>query len=197
MTNYPQTGTAHAVPSATSGAGSTVNWGAILLAVLTGLGITLLLVTVGAAAGAMVEDGDVADGDSGKIAAALGTWTVLAALGGTFVGSYIGGRYTQWTSRGGAIYHALGAWGLSLGIGLWLGASGTSGLLGSAFTGSANAPRAERAAATGVKPEDITDAIGWGGWALALCLVLTMLVAVAAWLLGSHRSLDKFERQPA
>ncbi|MCW2927696.1 MAG: hypothetical protein JWM86_1664, partial [Thermoleophilia bacterium] len=94
--------------------GRGINWGAILLAVIVGFGITLLLVTVGAAAGAMAEDGDVADGDSGKIAAALGIWTVLAALGGTFVGSYVGGRYTHWASRGSAIYHALGAWGLSV-----------------------------------------------------------------------------------
>lgn len=187
-----------AVPASTATArSSTVNWGAIALAVLVGFGITLLLITVGAAAGAMAEDGNVADGDSGKIASALGAWTVLAALGGTFVGSYIGGRYTRWTSRGGAVYHALGAWGLSLLVGVWLGASGTSGLLGSAFTGAANTPRKQVAAGTGAKPADIVDAIGWGGWALALGLLLTMLVAVAAWWFGAHRSLDDFERTPA
>jgi hypothetical protein len=194
MTQHVEGGAVRTVPATTT---STVNWGAIVLAVLAGFGITLLLVTVGAAAGAMAEGNDVADGDSGKIAAALGTWTVLAALGGTFVGSYIGGRYSRWTSRGGAVYHALGAWGLSLALGLWLGATGATGLLGSAFTADANTPRAARVAATGAKPDDIVDAIGWGGWALALGLVLTMVVSIGAWWFGAHRSLDGFERTPA
>jgi hypothetical protein len=194
MTQYER-GHAEALPPATTRA-STVNWGAIALAVLVGFGITLLLVTVGAAAGAMATNGDVADGDSGKIAAAVGTWTVLAALGGTFVGSYIGGRYNRWSSRGGAVYHALGAWGLSLLLGVWLGATGATGLLGSALTGAANTPRAQLMA-QGAKPGDIADAVGWSGWALALGLVLTMLVAIGAWWFGAHRTLDDFERTPA
>lgn len=176
--------------------GSTVNWGAIVLAVLTGFGITVLLLTVGAAAGAMAEDGKVGSGDEGKIAAALGTWTVLAALGGTFVGSYIGGRFTRWSSRGAAIYHAIGAWGLSLIVGVWLGAAGTSGLLGSALNSDANVPQAQRAA-SGVKGEQVADAIGWGGWALAAGMALTLAVSIGAWWFGAHRSLDSFERKPA
>lgn len=176
---------------------STVNWGAIVLAVVIGMGITLLLVTVGAAAGATAEDGDVADGDSGKIAAAVGAWTVIAALGGTFVGSYIGGRYNRWTSRGGAVYHAMAAWGLSIMVGAWLGSSGTAGLLGSSLNASANQPRAAQAAASGVDAKDIVDAIGWSGWALAGGLALTLIVAVTAWWSGAHRSLDDFEVEPA
>ncbi|MCW2926857.1 MAG: hypothetical protein JWM86_825, partial [Thermoleophilia bacterium] len=124
-------------------------------------------------------------------------WTVLAALGGTFVGSYVGGRYTHWASRGSAIYHALGAWGLSVLVGVWLGAAGASGLLGSALNSAANQPRAAQAAASGSKPEDIADAIGMGGWALALGLVLTLVVSVAAWWWGAHRPLDDFEETPA
>ncbi|MCZ4495495.1 MAG: hypothetical protein JWM25_78, partial [Thermoleophilia bacterium] len=122
---------------------------------------------------------------------------IIAALGGTFVGSYIGGRYTRWTSLGGAVYHALGAWGLSLGIGIWLGTNGASGLLGSSLTSAANTPRADIARSTGTKPEDIADAIGWGGWALALGLVLTLIVSITAWRFGSHRHLDDFEVKPA
>lgn len=191
------TDTAVAVPATGMAQRSTVNWGAIALAVLVGMGITLLLITVGAAAGAMAEDGDIADGDSGKIAAALGTWTVIAAIGGTLIGSYIGGRFTRWSSRGSAIYHAMGAWGLSVLLGAWLGASGTSGLVGSALTGAANQPRAAQAAASGAKPEDVADAIGWGGWALAGALALTLIASIAAWWFGAHRSLDDFERTPA
>ncbi|MCW2921626.1 MAG: hypothetical protein JWL76_1500 [Thermoleophilia bacterium] len=176
---------------------STVNWGAIILAVVIGMGITMLLVAVGAAAGAMAEDGDVSDGDSGKIAAAVGAWTVIAALGGTFVGSYIGGRFNRWSSRGSAVYHAMGAWGVSIIVGAWLGASGTSGLLGSSLTASANQPRKAQAAASGVDPKDIVDAIGWSGWALAGGLALTLIVAVTAWWSGAHRSLDDFEVEAA
>lgn len=178
-------------------AGRGINWGAILLAVIVGFGITMLLVTIGAAAGAMAEDGKVESGDAGKIATAVGVWTLLSAIGGTFVGSYIGGRYSKWASRGAAIYHAMGAWGLSVLIGAWLGAAGTLGLLGSALTGAANQPRAAQAAAQGVKPQDIGDAIGMGGWALAAGLVLTLIVSIGAWWWGAHRPLDDFEETPA
>ncbi|MCW2924785.1 MAG: hypothetical protein JWM98_2189 [Thermoleophilia bacterium] len=181
-------------PGATS---STINWNAIVLAVLIGMGITFLLVTVGAAAGAMVEDGDVAKGDEGKIAAALGSWTVIAALGGAFVGSYIGGRYTRWVSIGSAMYHAMGAWALSLVLSIWLGTNGASGLLGSAFGSAANQPRADIAKSSGTNAKDILDAVGWSGWALAGGLILTLIVSVTAWRMGAHRSLDGFEKKPA
>ena len=195
----------HEAPAAhrhESGAGvitaqvTTIKWSAIFLAVAIGLGVTMLLVTIGAAAGAMI-DGDVAKGDEGKIAAALGSWTVIAALGGTFVGCYVGGRYTRWTTRGGVVYHALGAWGLSILVSLWLGTNGTFGLLGSSLTAGANTPREQLAAAQGVKAGDIADAIAWGGWALAGGLVLTMIVAVTAWWSGAHRPFDDFEVTPS
>jgi hypothetical protein len=186
-----------AIPVGATAPASTVNWGAIGLAVIIGMGITWLLVTVGAAAGAMAEDGDVADGDSGKITAVVGSWMVIAALGGTFVGSYIGGRFTRFSSRGAAIYHAVGAWGLSVILGAWLGAIGATGLLGSSLSAAANQPRKAQAAASGVEPKDIVDAISWGGWALAGGLALTLVVAITAWWAGAHRSLDDFEREAA
>lgn len=185
------------IPVGSAQPSSTVNWGAIILAVLIGLGITTLLLSVGAAAGAMAEDGDISDGDSGKIAAALGSWSIIAALGGTFVGCYIGGRFTRRSSRGSAIYHAVGAWALTVVVGMWLGASGISGLLGSSLTSAANQPRRAQAAASGVDAKDIVDAIGWGGWALAGGLALTLIVAITAWWSGTHRSLDDFEAKPA
>lgn len=176
-------------PGATS---STVNWSAIVLAVLVGMGITFLLVTVGAAAGAMAEDGQIRDGDSGKIAAALGTWAVIAALGGAFVGCYIGGRYTRWVSLGSAMYHALGAWGLSLMLSIWLGTNGAFDLVGSVLGSASDKPSSSK-----VKAEDIADAVGWSGWALAATLALTLIVSVTAWRFGAHRSLDGFEKKPA
>jgi len=176
---------------------SSVSWNAIILSVFIGMGITILLLTVGAAAGAMAEDGDVADGDSGKIAAALGTWAVIAALGGTFVGCYIGGRFTRWSSRGSAIYHALGAWGLSVMISVWLGTAGAVGLLGSSLTAASNQSREAQAKTSGVSANDIADAVGWSGWALAGGMALTLIVAVTAWWSGAHRSLDDFEVTPA
>lgn len=172
------------------------HWPAVIASVVIGFGFTILLVTIGAAADAMAIDG-AGTGDDGKIAAALGAWTVIAAIGGTFLGCYIGGRYTRWTSRGNAVYHALAAWGLSVMIGVWLGASGTTGLLGSSLTAAANMPRRAQQAASGVSAKDAADAadaIGWGGWALAAGMVLTLIAAVGAWMLGSRRHLDGFER---
>lgn len=188
---------AGAVTYATGGTASRISWPAIVLSVVIGFGITVLLVTVGAAAGAMAGDDKTSAEDAGKIAAAIGTWTVIAAIGGTLIGSYIGGRFTRWTSRGFAIYHAMGAWALSVLLGAWLGAIGATGLLGAGLNQAANRPAKAQNAAQGADPGAIAEAVGWSGWALAAGMVLTLAVAILGWWLGSRRSLDDFETRAA
>lgn len=85
-----------------------LDWGAILASVFAGLGITLLLVAFGSAAGIEAADDG---GDETRISTIVGTWTVISALIGTFAGTFIGGRYSRLQSGASATYNALTSWG--------------------------------------------------------------------------------------
>src|ERR671912_2188810 len=80
-----------------------LDWGAILASVFAGLGTTLLLVAFGSAAGIEAADDG---GDETRISSIVGTWTVVAALIGTFVGTFIGGPSRRVQSRGAPAYKA-------------------------------------------------------------------------------------------
>ena len=165
-----------------------LDWGAILASVIAGLGITILLVTLGAAAG--IEAGDDG-GDEGTISRAVGTWTVISALLGTLIGTFIGGRFSRWDSPGSAVYHAITSWGLAQVLGALLGAIGALGLLGAALR---RTDPAEAEAAAGGGGEEAADAISWGGWALALGMLLTLAAAIIGWWLGSRTRISDAER---
>jgi hypothetical protein len=166
-----------------------LDWGAIVASVIAGLGVTLLLVTFGAAAGIEASDDG---GNEGRIAGGVGTWAVISALLGTLVGTFIGGRFSRWQSPGSATYHGITSWGLATVLSAILGAMGALGLLGSAIsredTGSGTATQGD-GAATG----DVVDAISWGGWALALGMLLTLVTAIVGWHLGSRSRLTEME----
>lgn len=157
-----------------------IDWGAIIAAVVSGTGVTILLVALGAALG--IEAGDDG-GDEGKIAAGIGTWTVVSSVIGTLVGSYIGGRVAREDARGeGSLFHALTSWGLATLLGIWLG-SNALGLLGGALS------RGGDVSGGGGGGGDAADAISWGGWALALGLLLNLIAAIIGWRLGSGEGL--------
>jgi hypothetical protein len=166
-----------------------LDWGAILASVIAGLGVTLLLVTFGAAAGIEASDDG---GNEGRIAGGVGTWAVISALLGTLVGTFIGGRFSRWQSPGSATYHGITSWGLATVLSAILGAMGALGLLGSALSredaGTGTASQGGEAA-TG----DVVDAISWGGWALALGMLLTLATAIVGWHLGSRSRLTEME----
>ncbi len=109
-----------------------LDWGAIVASVVAGMGITILLVTLGAAAGIEAADDEGGD-NAGRIAAGVGTWAVLSAMLGTLAGTFIGGRFSRTQSPGSATYHGLTSWALGTLITVWLGATGALGLLGSAL----------------------------------------------------------------
>ena len=171
-----------------------LDWGAIVASVVAGLGTTLLLVTLGAAVG--IEAADDNGDNEGRIAAGVGTWAVISALLGTLVGTFIGGRFSRWQSPGSATYHGLTSWGLATLLSAWLGASGAPGLLGSALSREDADPGA--AAGTtgggGEAAEQAGNAISWGGWALALGMLLTLATAIVGWHLGSRTRLADAER---
>ncbi len=169
-----------------------VDWGAILLAVVVGLGVTLLLVAMGIAVGALVAD----DAGGRVITAAVGGWTVLSALLGTLVGTFVGGRFARSRLPGSAVYHGLGAWALTTVVTVWLGVTGVVGLLGSALravSAQVEAAGAPDATAPVQLPGVPENAVGWGGWALFLGLLLTLAVSIVGWWIGARSQPTRLE----
>ena len=164
-----------------------LDWGAILASVFAGLGLTLLLVAFGSAVGIEAADDG---GDETRISTIVGTWTVISALIGTFVGTFIGGRFSRVQSGASAAYNALTSWGLVQVLALWLAGNGIAGLLaGGLRSAQSSAP----AQASGETAEKVTDAVSWGGWALALGMLLTLAAAVIGWAVGSRSRLADAE----
>jgi hypothetical protein len=164
-----------------------LDWGPILASVFAGLGTTLLLVAFGSAAGIEAADDG---GDETRISSIVGTWTVVSALIGTFVGTFIGGRYSRFQSGASAVYNALTSWGFVQVLGLWLASNGVAGLLsgGLRSAGDVGSARVSEAAT-----EAIADAVSWGGWALALGMALTLAVSIAGWWISSRSRLSTAE----
>src|SRR5829696_7490439 len=117
-----------------------LDWGAILASVFAGLGLTLLLVAFGSAAGIEAADDG---GDETRISSVVGTWTVISALLGTFIGTFIGGRYSRFQSGASAVYNALTSWGFVQVIALWLAGNGIVGLLSGGLRSIDQTPRAD------------------------------------------------------
>ena len=164
-----------------------LDWGAILASVFAGLGTTLLLVSFGSAAGIEAADDG---GDETRISSIVGTWTVVSALLGTFVGTFVGGRYSRFQSGASAVYNALTSWGFVQVLALWLAGNGIAGLLSGGLRSVQGAPTAEAAQGTA---EQVADAVSWGGWALALGMALTLAAAIAGWWIGSRTRLADAE----
>jgi hypothetical protein len=166
-----------------------LDWGAILASVFAGLGVTLLLVAFGSAAGIEAADDG---GDETRISSIVGTWTVISALLGTFIGTFIGGRYSRFQSGASAIYNALTSWGFVQVLALWLAGNGIAGLLSGGLRSVERLPTAEAAEGSA---EQVADAVSWGGWALALGMALTLAAAIAGWWVGSRSRLADAETE--
>lgn len=163
-----------------------IDWAAIVAAVVIGLGVTLLLIAFGAAVGITAAE----EAEPGTISAAIGGWTVLSALIGTFVGTFIGGRVTRSLQPGSPVFHGLASWSLVTITAVWLGISGVAGLLGAGLQAAGQVatetglPEAEQVPAEA--PTGAVDAIAWGGWALVIGLVLTLGIAILGWWAGQR-----------
>lgn len=166
-----------------------LDWGAILASVFSGLGVTLILVAFGSAAGIEAADDG---GDETRISSIVGTWTVISALLGTLVGTFIGGRYSRFQSTASAVYNALTAWGFVQVLGLWLASNGIAGLLSGGLRSVENVPSSDEA---GGVAEEVADAVSWGGWALAFGMALTLAAAIIGWWIGSRSRLADAETE--
>lgn len=160
-----------------------VDWGSILAAVVAGLGITFLLVSLGIAIG-METDESAVLGD--EAATLVGTWSVISALIGMLVGGFVGGRFSRWLTTGASIYHGLTAWGLMVVISIWLGVTGAVGMLGSGLVTVLTRNFEERTS--------LANVISWNGWALFVGMLLTLLVTVTGWWIGARMRLATFEQ---
>jgi hypothetical protein len=165
-----------------------LDWGAILASVFSGLGITLILVAFGSAAGIEAADDG---GDETRISSIVGTWTVISALIGTLVGTFIGGRYSRFQSTASAVYNALTAWGFVQVLGLWLASNGIAGLLSGGLRSAESIPTGEAEEAA----DEVAEAVSWGGWALAFGMALTLAAAIAGWWVGSRSRLADAETE--
>src|SRR5215203_5059876 len=166
-----------------------LDWGAILASVFAGLGVTLLLVAFGSAVGIEAADDG---GDETRISSIVGTWTVVSALLGTLIGAFIGGRYSRYQSAASAIYNAVTSWGFVQVLALWLAGNGIAGLLAGGLRSVQETPSAEAARDTA---ERASDAVSWGGWALALGMLFTLAAAIAGWWVGSRSRLADAETE--
>ncbi|MCW2973887.1 MAG: hypothetical protein JWN72_2160 [Thermoleophilia bacterium] len=90
-----------------------VDWGAVMASVITGVAVTTTLVILGVSTGLIAGDANTSANDAQGILGAIGAWTVIAALIGTFVGSMLGGRLARWLDRGTLVYHALTSWAVA------------------------------------------------------------------------------------
>lgn len=131
-------------------------------------------------------------GDETRISTIVGTWTVVSALLGTLIGTFIGGRYSRFQSGASAVYNALTSWGFVQVLALWLAGNGIAGLLSGGLRSVQQTPTAEAAEGTA---EQVADAVSWGGWALALGMALTLAAAIAGWWVGSRSRLADAETE--
>lgn len=154
------------------------DWGAILAAVVSGLGITYLLVALGRAIGLTADEGVLIEETT---VIAIGSWTVISSVIGMAIGAFIGGRFARWLTSGSAIYSGITAWAAMLLLTAWFGTNGADALLG---TGLLNI-----VAGAG----DAGDIIDWNGWALIIGMALTLLASVFGWFAGSRMGLGSFE----
>jgi hypothetical protein len=106
------------------------------------------------------------------------------------IGTFIGGRFSRFQSAASSVYNALTSWGFVQVLALWLAGNGIAGLLAGGLRSVDQTPSAETAEGTA---ERVADAVSWGGWALALGMVLTLAAAIAGWWIGSRSRLTDAE----
>jgi hypothetical protein len=157
--------------------------GAICASVVTGVALTVMLLVLGIASGLIADEANTTVTDVQRFFDIFNAWFVIAAIAGTFLGCFLGGRLTRGLDRGSIAYHALTSWGLAT-----LGSIALFSLATIAFASSA-ATVAERQAVSD------NDIVGGAGLALTIAMLLTLVTAFAGWWIGSRKQLTEFERE--
>jgi hypothetical protein len=147
-----------------------VSWGALFAGFFAGVGLLLLLLSLGAATGLTTID--LRDTASfAKMGVGAGIWDGLAAIIAAFVAAWAMGRLSSAVDRTSGMLHGVALWGLTWFVGLWVGVSA----LGQAQTAGALAGEAVAGDRAGA----------WGAFlAAAFTLVASALGGASG--VGSH-----------
>ncbi|MCW2955433.1 MAG: hypothetical protein JWO69_302 [Thermoleophilia bacterium] len=201
-----------------------MHWGPVIASVVIGVALSAMLVIMGAASGLIAGSENTSADETSGILGALGAWTVIAVLIGSFVGSFFGGRLTRWMDRLSLAGHTAASWGLATLVSIALLALVTiafSGVTTSAavvettaeVTTPADSGNTNGAAAAGnegaasengaaggetsneAAADEAGDALGGAGWTLAIGMLLSLVASAAGWFLGSRRKLADIERE--
>lgn len=204
-----------------SAEGSGIDWAAVTASVVSGMGVTIMLVLLGVATGLIAGDRGTSENEAQGILSGVGAWTVIAMIIGTFVGSVVGGRLARWLDRGSVGYHGITSWGLatlltvalaslvSIGFATTANSAATSAIAadqvteGQAGQSAGGAAGQQGAAGGGASEgkaeraaEDTADALGGTGLAIALGMMLTLVASLLGWWIGSRKRLLDIEREP-
>jgi hypothetical protein len=124
--------------------GMKISWGGVFGGVLAGVGILMLLTTLGLAVG--ISATDPQNPDAGTLGTGAAIWTTLSLLVALFVAGWASTRLSMLWERTTALFEGALVWVMSLILilyltanGIGLVASGAFGLLGSAAHGAGTA----------------------------------------------------------
>ncbi len=90
-----------------------IRWAAVIAGLAVGLGVHLLLLLIGAAAGfAVYGGGERPDGGSVSLAAAI--WSSISLLVAAVIGGYVAARASGLRRNADGVLHAVASWGASM-----------------------------------------------------------------------------------
>jgi hypothetical protein len=96
-----------------------MRWSAVFAGTVLGIGVWILLQTLGMGLGLSAIDTDDAGSLKG-VGIGTGIWSIIAPLIAMFVGAFVVGRLANTRDLGVAAMHGAVTWGLAVAIGLWL-----------------------------------------------------------------------------
>ncbi|KON80518.2 hypothetical protein PA01_01635 [Azoarcus sp. PA01] len=125
-----------------------IRWGAVIAGFAVGLGVHVLFVLIGIAAGlAVVGAGERPEGESISIAAA--TWNTVSMLIAAFIGGYVASRSSGLRRTSDGMLHGVVSWGATMLFFAILTGSVTGNALGGMFGMAANTATTAAASAAG------------------------------------------------
>jgi hypothetical protein len=133
-----------------------MRWSAVFAGTVLGLGVWILLQTLGMGLGLSTVDIDNT-GSLRAVGIGTGIWSIIAPLIAMFIGAFIAGRLDGSRSAGIGAMHGAVTWALSTVLGLWLMLS----ILGALASGAAKVGTA----AAGATGSVVSSAVSAGGGA--------------------------------
>ena len=137
-----------------------VHWGAIIAGLVVAISSQLLLSAIGAAMGFSNISGTPRT-DAGRVAEAVGIWTIISLFISLFIDGWITARACGSINRSTAALNGAILWATTLAISAWLLAIGVSGAFGLVAMNAGNI--ASQAQQNGITIPDVSRSIPSGG----------------------------------